>query len=251
MPNKKHMSWTIIVLIVIHTACVAYFLYNYFRTPPLPPTLVINLDKRKDRWDEVQQEFKSWTPRVERVSAIQYSPGWKGCTLSHRKVIEIAKERHYPWVLIIEDDCMLTENAQERFKALLPYLWKHQEHWDVFLGGATSITSVDQPKLVAKNPLLFKVKGFTTAFCLIHRKAYNRILHHMPSDPEKMTEAVDTWYRNNLRLWVTLPFIAIQRPSKSDIENKNEDYTHMFKDAETVLYDVLKKDNEKHPFFHL
>jgi len=73
----------------------------------------------------------------------------------------------------------------------------------------------------------------------------------MPSDPEKMTEAVDTWYRNNLRLWVTLPFIAIQRPSKSDIENKNEDYTHMFKDAETVLYDVLKKDNEKHPFFHL
>jgi len=236
MPKQKHMSWGIIILTLLHTASLAYFLYNYFRTPPPPPALVINLDERKDRWQEIQQEFVKWSPAVERVSAVKYSPGWKGCTLSHRKALEIAKERHYPWVLIIEDDCLLTPDAQERFHALLPYLWKHQHRWDVFLGG---VSFAEHPKLIIKNPPLFEVKGLTAHFCLIHRTAYNKILHHMPSDPEKMTQAIDTWYKSHLRLWTTVPFIAIQRPSYSDNENKTEDYTQIFKDSETTLRKLL------------
>ena len=239
MPKSKpaHMSWSIIILILLHTASLIYFLYTYFRTPPPPSTLVINLDTRKDKWELIQKEFANWSPPIERISAIKYSPGWKGCTLSHRKAMEIAKKRHYPWVLIVEDDCQLTPDAQERFHALLPYLWKHQHRWDVFLGGVTQLT---ESKVVSKTQPLFKVKGFTTHFCLIHRAAYNKILRHIPSDPNKMKDPVDVWYRDHLRLWTTVPFLAVQQPSYSDINKKEMNYTESFDNAEKLLRKLIK-----------
>ena len=71
-----------------------------------PPVFVINLDKRPDRWSDIQVEFKDWN--IERVSATEFNPGWKGCTLSHIKCLELANQRNYDWILIVEDDCVLT-----------------------------------------------------------------------------------------------------------------------------------------------
>lgn len=238
MPKQKHMSWSIIVLVILHLASLIFFLYKHFRTPPSPPVLVINLDERKDRWEEVQKEFANWSPPIERVSAVKYSPGWKGCTLSHIKAIKIAKQRHYPWVLIIEDDCLLNPGAKEQFQALLPYLWKHQEHWDIFLGG---VIHAEEAKLISKSPPMFKLKGYMTHFCLIHSKTYNKILHHIPTDPEALTtdEIIDGWYKKHLRLWATVPFLAIQRPSHSDNEKEYKNYNQQFKDSETILRKLL------------
>jgi GR25 family glycosyltransferase involved in LPS biosynthesis len=57
-----------------------------------PSTLVINLDKRVDRWNEIQRMFGEW-PSLERVSAVEETPGWKGCAKSHIKSINLAKQR--------------------------------------------------------------------------------------------------------------------------------------------------------------
>jgi len=240
MPKtQKHMSWGIMILLILHLASVIFFIYMHFRPPPEPPILVINLDDRPDKWKETQQEFIDWPTKVERLPAVKYSPGWKGCILSHIKAIELAKKRHYPWVLIVEDDCVLTPQAYQQFQAVLPYLWRHQHRWDVFLGGVTEATKYKKPIVISKNPAMFQVEAHTTHFCLIHREAYNKILHHMPKDPNKMTIELDSWYRQHLRLWVTVPFIAIQRPGHSDIQDKNEDYTQRFKDSETELRKLL------------
>jgi hypothetical protein len=236
MPSKQHMSWSILFLIGLHVACIVIFVYAKLQTPPFPSTLVINLDERKDKWQQIQQEFKDWPVPIERLSAVKYMPGWKGCTLSHRKSIEIAKQRNYPWVLVVEDDCMLTRGAVEQFYLLLPFLWRHSERWDVFSGG---LTTVSDSHVISQNPQIFRTKGYTTHFCLIHKGAYNKILNHMPKDPEKMTKAIDTWYHDHIRIWTTVPFLAVQRPSKSDIQDKEEDYLHMFKDAETKLRKLL------------
>ena len=231
---KQRMSWSIYILILIHIASLIFFIYTYFRTPPAPPILALNLDERADRWHQIQQEFAHWTPSIERVSAVKYSPGWKGCTLSHRKAVEIAKTRNYPWVLIIEDDCMLTPDAHYRFQTLLPYLWKHRHRWDIFMGG---LTWIEDPKRISKNPLIFQAKGHTSHFCLIHKATYNTILHHIPNDPKRIheTEIIDVWYKKHMRLWTTVPFLAVQRPSKSDIENRSTDYTDSFQTSAAVL----------------
>lgn len=107
-----------------------------------PPILVINLDHRADKWEQMQKEFEDWPVKLERVSAIKHDIGWKGCYLSHLKCVKIAKERNYPWVLYLEDDCILMPGAKERFLDALPYLWDTRKHWDFFMGGLAQVANI-------------------------------------------------------------------------------------------------------------
>ena len=63
---------------------------------------VINLDKRKDRLEEVSEMLKDY--QWERIEAIETAKGYYGCVLSHIKSLKKAKEEGLPEVLIMEDD---------------------------------------------------------------------------------------------------------------------------------------------------
>ena len=197
-----------------------------------PPTLVINLDSRQDRMSEFTQEFRNWPTSVERVSAVKYSPGWKGCAASHLKCVKLAKERNYPWVLVVEDDCTLTLGASEQFQEVLPYLWKNRDSWDIFFGG---VTHIKKSKRISYSPDIFEATCVTAHFCLIHSSVYDTILNHYPEDIDDYTDQIDVYYGYNLRIWTTTPFFAKQRPSKSDIEEGIKDYTELFNDSERKL----------------
>lgn len=201
-------------------------------TMQFPPTLVINLDSRQDRMSEFTEEFRSWPTSVERVSGVKYSPGWKGCAASHLKCVKLAKERNYPWVLVVEDDCTITPGAAEQFQALLPYLWQNRSSWDIFYGG---VTAIKKSKRISYSPHIFEVTCFTTHFCLIHSSSYNKILNNYPTKIEEYDKQIDVYYANTLRIWTTAPFFAKQRPSKSDIEEGIKDYTDMFNHSEKKL----------------
>jgi hypothetical protein len=65
----------------------------------------INLEKRKDRLQDIQTELETMNfppDKVERFRAIEL--GQIGCIQSHIGVLKLAKERHYRNVLILEDD---------------------------------------------------------------------------------------------------------------------------------------------------
>ena len=66
------------------------------------PIFVINLDKRKDRLDQVSEMLKGYD--WERIEAIETAKGYYGCVLSHIKALKVAKERDLPEVIIMEDD---------------------------------------------------------------------------------------------------------------------------------------------------
>ena len=68
----------------------------------------INLEKRKDRLAHVQEELAKLGIPGERVCAIETADGAIGCTLSHIKCLELAKQRHYPFVFVCEDDIQFT-----------------------------------------------------------------------------------------------------------------------------------------------
>lgn len=190
-----------------------------------PPTLIINLDERKDRWDGLQLSFKDWPVSLERISAVKASPGWKGCYLSHKKCIQVAKERNYPWVLILEDDSRLTETGAARFQSLLPLLWETQDTWDILNGGPSYIHDV---KKINADPPIFNVKGYATHFCLINRRSYDTILNF----PEK---EIDILYSENLQMVCTRPHLAIQEVGKSDITDSNVDYTDFLSESQSIL----------------
>lgn len=190
-----------------------------------PPTFVINLDERKDRWETIQKTFNDWPVSLERVSAIKASPGWKGCYGSHKRCVEIAKERNYPWVLILEDDCKLTETGAARFQSLLPHLWEIRNTWDIFNGGLGTINKI---KKINDDPPLFQVEGFNTHFCLLNSKFYDTVLNF----PEK---PIDHLYGSENVQLSTRPHIAIQEPGKSDILDGEVDYMGGFSATEEML----------------
>lgn len=196
-----------------------------------PSTLVINLDKRVDRWNEIQRMFGEW-PSLERVSAVEETPGWKGCAKSHIKSINLAKQRQYPWVLILEDDCIIKEDSLNTFKQILPMLWERRSEWDIFLGGCTSVKNI---KIIEPNPPIFSVTGRTSHFCLINIEAYNKILAGYD-----FTKDIDVFYEESLRLCCTVPYIAVQKAGKSDILNRQVNYYDEFEESERKLIEYLK-----------
>jgi glycosyl transferase family 25 len=207
-----------------------------------PPILVINLDDRPDRWSEIQKEFEGW-PSLERISAVKESPGWKGCNKSHLKAIKEAKKRNYPWVLVLEDDCIVNPDSLSRFNELLPSLWTIKNEYDVFLGGATFIKDVS---IIQYSPPLFKMKGYTTHFCLYPSSSYDKLIDVISNG----NVVIDVLFRDgpSIRLICTSPHIATQRAGKSDITNQEGDYSPAFSKSTTVLSQFMHSEKSLEGF---
>lgn len=202
-----------------------------------PPILAINLPERKDRRLNLQQEFRSWHQQPEIIEAVRRKPGWKGCTLSHLKCIEIAKQRKYPWVLCIEDDCQLTPDALKYFQNILPYLWANRDKWDIYSGGISQVKRTGE--IICKKNNIIAANGYATHFILIHEGTYDKVLNDISKDDDKI-QKIDVYYNDNLRTWTSVPFIAVQRIDKSDIEGRYTDYSEIFKNAENKLLNIIK-----------
>jgi hypothetical protein len=194
-----------------------------------PPTFVLNLADRPEKMEQIRQSFTHWPVTLERITAIRASPGWKGCTASHLKAIQLAKDRNYDWVLILEDDAQLTESGLQTFTRLLPILYARRSEWDIFLGGSTMLEHIRCISSPSQSPPLFQAGAYTTHFCLIHRSTYDKILQYYDDGP------IDVYYKEKMRLWMTNPHIAVQRPGASDIQNRQTDYSTLFTKASRQL----------------
>ncbi len=78
--------------------------------------LVINLEYRKDRWEEVMKELeriKVPKEKIVRIDAIYDKKGILRCTRSHIKCVDYAKEKDYGVVMIIEDDLNFIMNNEK------------------------------------------------------------------------------------------------------------------------------------------
>ena len=206
-----------------------------------PPTLVINLNKDKERMKTITEDFKAigWPVPLERVEAVERKPGYIGCTLSHMKCMELALEHGYDWVLILEDDCQVKPNAKQHFTALLPELWKRRSEWDNYFAGPLFIN--DNPVIVNKRLGLFNVGGDCTHFVLVHKEGCKNILNKLAS-LEKIP-IIDLFYKTEIRTFTSVPYIAIQRPGISNIQGNNngkyEDHTETFNKTEQKLLALL------------
>ena len=96
---------------------------------------VINLDKRTDRWNQIQEKFKGSSIELERVSAVENSDKYLACSLSQLKVVQMAKDNNMPTVLIFEDDNKPEENFDKRWQIVKKWLDNNKDKWEIFNGG--------------------------------------------------------------------------------------------------------------------
>lgn len=191
----------------------------------------INLDKRNDRKEEIENELKlmSLEDKSERYSAISFSPGIVGCGYSHANVLRIAKERGYKNVLILEDDFQFLV-SKEVLEENLNLFFENVKEYDVCM-----LAYNIQKWKETEHPFLMKVLEAQTASAyIVHERFYNRLINLLEENMEKLKITGEHWNYANDQCWKRLqPWndwfcfslrLGKQRPSYSDNSLTFQDY---------------------------
>lgn len=94
----------------------------------------INLDRRQDRWNSMQQEFDKYKLDIKRWPAIDakkidISPKVLAASISHISLLEFAYAKNYEYLMVFEDDIILAKNFKTK---LIQYVSEIPKDWEVF-----------------------------------------------------------------------------------------------------------------------
>ncbi len=180
--------------------------------------IYINLEHRKDRNEQVRKELLEFIPEenIHRIDAIK--GGFMGCTKSHIKALEYAKQ--FDIACILEDDFQWFK--KERVWNILNHLFTMK--YDVFLGcGSDS-------RILHSTNLISRVTATGTAHCYIPKKEYiDKIINNFKESIDKNIP-LDVYWKviQDKDIWLgTNPSFSIQRPGFSDIEKRFTDYKNL------------------------
>lgn len=202
---------------------------NHFDT-----VFFINLDRRTDRLKLIQHQLNIMDVKANRISAVdgnlldpdpKIGNGWNhkgvaGCALSHRKVIQLAKDQGYKSFLVIEDDTIFAEE----FRNIDFYMRQLPMDWDmVYFGGN------HMGKLVPVNVNIGKCTHTLTTNCYAMKETmYDLMLEAIPSEVELLQMPIDVLYTSiqksgKYNCYSFKPHLVWQDSIFSDIENKSQD----------------------------
>jgi hypothetical protein len=189
--------------------------------------LVINLDHRPERLEHFA-EIASLTSvldgwqRVPAVNGIELPgygrPPWfrngkrdkcwagrAGCTLSHRKAIEHARDMGWNSVLILEDDVQLGESFEAGVRSFIDGTAAQPNPWLVcFLGFSQQVGPSLKLYPLDEARAVYQIFGCTGTFAyLLQRDSFDWLLANLPTAQTiwpwvAKHRAIDRWYARNL-----------------------------------------------------
>ncbi len=201
----------------------------------------INLASRPDRKQHVESQLKTLGISAERFNAIKLPNGALGCSMSHLKCLEIAKENSWPHLLIVEDDIKFIN--PELFKSQLNLFLSNHKSWDVVLIGGNNI-----PPYTKIDETCVKVSTCqTTTGYLVNGHYFDTLIENFRSGIKKLIEfpkqhviyAIDKyWFQLQKRdNWLLIiPLTVTQREDYSDIEKRPTNYTPAMIDLDKKAY---------------
>ena len=204
----------------------------------LQNTLYINLEHRVDRKEHVTKELEKIGVKGERFNAIKTKNGAIGCTLSHIKCLEIAKERNYEEVFICEDDITFT-NPNLFLKNLNDFCENEDIMWDVLIIGGNNVPPYKQYYDYCAR--VFSCQTITGYIVL--QDFYDTMINNfkegvtklMKNPTNKREYAIDMYWKKlqmeNFWYMITPPTVT-QYENFSDIEDRNTNYNHLMLDME-------------------
>lgn len=191
----------------------------------------INLEKRTDRKAHVEHELNKIGIKAERFNAIKLpnGNGALGCSMSHLRCIESAKNNNWDHVLVVEDDIKFLDS--DLFIKQINKFLKLSKVWDVILIAG----NVYKPYIQYGD---FCVKVFrcqTATGYLVKNTYYDKLIqnykegiYNLMREPRKIYQhALDKhWFRLQEKdFWFLItPLTVVQREDYSDIEKRDVDY---------------------------
>ena len=198
-------------------------------------TLFINLEHRTDRLAHVISELNKMNIPGSRFNAIKTTDGAVGCTMSHIKCLELAKEANAPYIFICEDDIQfLNPNL---FKTNLQKFLDTGLPWDVIIVSGNAC-----PPYTSIGDYAVKVTNCqTTTGYIVSQSYYNVLLTNyregiqkLLMDPKnKRQYAIDIWWKQlqaTGNWYMIVPPTVVQMEGFSDVEGRYTDYKRVMTD---------------------
>ena len=192
----------------------------------------INLNSRIDRKLHVERQLDLLGIRdnVKRFNAIHNVNGRIGCSLSHLKCIQMAKEQNMEFVLILEDDVsfLLPDDFVENVNK---FLSNPKNKWDVLLLAGNNL-----PPFTTNDEVSIRVTHCqTTTGYIVRQHYYDTLISNIKEGVSKLMKnpehhyyfAIDKYWihlQKQHRWMLLIPLIVVQRPDYSDIEKRYTDY---------------------------
>jgi GR25 family glycosyltransferase involved in LPS biosynthesis len=197
----------------------------------------INLLSRPDRKQHVEEQLQIIGLKAERFNAIKLPNGAIGCSMSHLKCLETAKENNWPHVLIVEDDIKFLD--PNLFKTQLnTFLTKHND-WDVVIIGGNNVPpyqNIDETCV-----RVFSCQ--TTTGYLVNGHYFDTLIENFRTGIRKLLEhptqhilyAIDKYWfqlQKKDKWYLIIPLTVTQREDYSDIEKRPTNYTKVMTDLD-------------------
>jgi glycosyl transferase family 25 len=174
-----------------------------------------------------------------RFNAIKTASGAIGCSLSHIKCLEIAKENNYPQVFICEDDItflnpgLFVENLSQFVQSDMSDLW------DVVIVGGNNC-----PPYIKYGEFCIKVSSCqTTTGYIVKNHYYDTLIENMKEGVKKLLNEIENkqqyaldiyWKQLQVRdnWFMIVPPTVIQYEDYSDIEGRHVNYRGLMTDLD-------------------
>lgn len=198
----------------------------------------INLESRPDRKAHVEQQLTNLglENAVQRFNAIKLPNGALGCSMSHLKCIETAKENNWQHVLIVEDDILFLDPSLF-IQQMNIFLERHNNHFDVVL-----IAGNNMPPYKHVDETCVQVfQCQTTTGYLVMNHYYDTLIANLREGITNLVKepsrhalyAIDKYWfhlQKKDKWFLIIPLTVVQREDYSDIERRQTNYTRCMTD---------------------
>ena len=197
----------------------------------------INLLERVDRKKHVEEQLTNIGLSAERFNAVKLpnGNGALGCSMSHLKCLQLAKERNLDHILIVEDDIIFL-NPKLFINQLNKFLENNKE-WDVLLIAGNNVP----PYRVVDDTCVQVSWCQTTTGYLVRNQYYDTLIDNIKEGINKLMRepknhiiyAIDKYWISLQKkdIWLLLvPLTVSQREDYSNIEKKVTNYTRAMTD---------------------
>jgi glycosyl transferase family 25 len=212
----------------------------------------INLESRTDRKQHVETQLHNIGISATRFNAIKLTNGAIGCSMSHLKCLEIAKENKWDHVMILEDDILfLNPNV---FKNQLNKFLQNYKDFDVLLIAGNNV-----PPYQKIDDCCIKVyRCQTTTGYIVQKHYYDTLINNIKEGVKQLIKypeqhvvyAIDKyWFRlQEIDNWFLItPLTVTQREDYSDIEKRPTNYTRVMTDLDKEWMFKPQQRNKNNP----
>ena len=195
----------------------------------------INLEEQIERKKSVEEQLNKLQWKYECFNAIKTLNGRIGCSMSHLKLLEMAKEKNLDYIVIIEDDIQFIN--PEFYSNLLEKFFDSKINYDVLLLAG----NLREPYTQINDYVLKITKSWTTTGYIVKKHYYDKLINNITESIKLLSLypdyhclfAVDAYWQHLQKIdnwYILLPRTITQLPGYSSIEKRYVNYNHLMLD---------------------